>query len=86
MMRSKTCEDDPSINIVTRSGVATGEDKVEGKQLDSDSWFRKVNERNVGFDLHREKRDVRGGKKEIYGSRCFYVSEPGADSLTKGET
>lgn len=32
MMRSEPHEDNPSINILTRSGAITGEDKVRGKQ------------------------------------------------------
>lgn len=55
MMRSEPHENDPSVNIVTWSGVATSEDKVKGKQLKSDSWFRKASKKNVGFDLHRGK-------------------------------
>lgn len=55
MMRSEPRKDDPSINIVTWSGISTGEDKVEGKQLVSDIWFWRADEKNVGFCLHREK-------------------------------
>ena len=55
MMRSEPRKDNPSINIVTWSGMATGEDKVEGKQPASKLWFRRTGEKNVGFDLHKEK-------------------------------
>lgn len=71
MMRYELCEDDPSINIVMRSGIATGEEKVVGKQPVLDLWFQ-TSEKNVGFDLH-SKCDVHGGKKKFYGSMCFYV-------------
>lgn len=54
-----------SINIVMRSGVAIGEDKVEGKEPKSDSWVRKASERNVGFDLHREKETFMEARKSF---------------------
>ena len=50
-MRSESRKYDPNVNIVTWSGVATGEDEVEGEQLESESWFGKDREKNVGFDL-----------------------------------
>lgn len=51
MMRSETCEDDPSINIVTRSDVATREDKEEGTKPEADTWVRKAGEKSIRFDL-----------------------------------
>lgn len=51
MMRSELCEENPIVNIVTQSGIATGEDKVEGKL---DTWVHRAGEKNVGFELQRE--------------------------------
>jgi len=51
MMRSELHEDDPNISIVTWSDVATGEEKVEVKQPELDSWVQKTGESNVGFDF-----------------------------------
>jgi len=42
MMQSEPREDDPSINIVTQSGVATEEDKAKGKKLVAYTWVRKT--------------------------------------------
>jgi len=51
MMISEPHKDNPSVNIVTQSGIATREDKVEGKQPVLDTWVYKDSEENVGFDL-----------------------------------
>lgn len=40
MMRLEPQEDGPSVNIVMRSSIATGEDK--GKEPEKDGWVRKV--------------------------------------------
>lgn len=42
MMRFKLREDDPSVNIVTQSGVAIGDDKPEVKKLVVDARVRKA--------------------------------------------
>lgn len=55
MMISEPHEGDLSINIVTWSGVATSEDKVEGRKLELDSWFRKDGENMLGL-IYKEKR------------------------------
>ena len=39
MVHTKTLEEDTCVNVVTRSGVATNEDK--GKKLATDVWIRK---------------------------------------------
>jgi len=54
MMRSELCEDNPSVNIVTQSGIATSEDKVEGTQLVLYTRVCRVGEKNIGFELQRE--------------------------------
>lgn len=55
MMRSEPREDDPNVNIVMQSGVATSEGKVERKQPESKSWFWNAGEKNARFYLHKEK-------------------------------
>ena len=53
MMRAEPRKEDQSINIVTRSGMTTSEDK--GKQPETKGWVCKANEKEVGFDLHKAK-------------------------------
>ena len=53
MVRAETCEEDPSVNVLTRSGVATNEDK--GKQPATDVWICKTLENKEGFNLQRAK-------------------------------
>jgi len=36
MMRSEPCEEDPNVNMMLRSGMATGDDK--GKQPEDNAW------------------------------------------------
>lgn len=72
MMRYESHEDDPSINIVTRRGVSTGEDKVEAKHQELELWFLKASEKNFGFDLHREK--------EMFVEERNIFMDPGAST------
>lgn len=68
-MRFEPCEDNPSVNIVTRSGIATGEDKVEGKKPISNTWVCRVGEKNVGFDLQI--------LKEMFMEERIFFMDPG---------
>ena len=58
-------EDNPSVNIEMRSGIATSKDNVEGKQLILDTWARKAGMKNVGFDLQREKETFMEARKRL---------------------
>lgn len=73
MMISEPREDNPSVNIVTQGGVTIGEDKVERKQPESESCFQKVGEKNVGFDLHKEKETFMEERKSFM-SPCASTS------------
>lgn len=53
MMRSEPRKDEPSVNIVTWSGIATGEDK--GKKPEESIWVRKAADKDVGFNLNKAK-------------------------------
>jgi len=53
MMRAKPHKEDHSVNIVTRSGVATGEEK--GKQPQAKCWVHKATKKEVYFDLNKTK-------------------------------
>lgn len=63
MMRSEPREDEPSVNIVMRSGISTGEDK--GKQLEVDGWVCKAAEKQVGLDLSKVKENFMEAKKRF---------------------
>lgn len=70
MMWSEPHEDNPRISIVTWSGVATGEDRVEGKNLVVDTWVRKAGEKNIWFDLQKEKENFLEVKKIFIDPRA----------------
>lgn len=53
MMRAEPRKEENSINIMTQSDIATGENK--GKQLEAKQWVRKVGEKEVWFDLSHTK-------------------------------
>lgn len=53
MMRLKPHEDGPNVNIVTRSGITTREDK--GKQPEVDVWVHKAADKKTGFDVKKVK-------------------------------
>lgn len=63
MMRSKPCEEDHNVNIVMRSGVATGKDK--GKQPETEGWVCKAVEKEVWFDLNWAKETFMEAKKNF---------------------
>lgn len=48
MMRSKLHKEGPSVNIVTRSGIAIKEDKE--KQLEENVWVCKVADKETRFN------------------------------------
>jgi len=52
-MRSEPQEDEPSINIVMQSGIATSEHK--GKHPKECGWVCKATEMEVGFNSCKEK-------------------------------
>ena len=49
MMRSELREEDPNVNTVLRSGIATGDDK--GKQPEDSTWICKAMKKEAEFDL-----------------------------------
>lgn len=49
MVRYDPREEDSNINIVLRSGIATGDDK--GKQQEDSTWVQKAPKKKVEFDL-----------------------------------
>ena len=56
MVRAELREEEPSVNIATRSGAITGEGK--GKKPDTDLWIRKAPKNKEGLNLKREKGDL----------------------------
>ena len=63
MMRAERLEEYTKVNIVLRSGEATGEDK--GKQPEEGEWVRKVLEKETGFDLEHSKETFMEEKKSF---------------------
>jgi len=51
MMRVEPCEEDPSVNMVLRSGATTGGDKR--KKKGEDSWVRKAPTKKPEFELEQ---------------------------------
>ena len=51
MMRVEPHKYDPSVNIVTQSGTATGEDKLEGKNPMVDTLVINDGEKSIGFNM-----------------------------------
>jgi len=63
MMRAEPCEEDPTMNIVSQSGMMTSKDK--GKQPEKSEWVRKALEKEVGFDLEHAKETFMEAKKSF---------------------
>ena len=53
IMREEPHEEYHSVNIVTRSGMTTREDK--GKQPEAEGWVNKIVKKEVEFDLNKAK-------------------------------
>lgn len=56
MMTVEPREDQPCIDIVTRSGNVTENDKAEGKKEVEATWIRKTTENSPTFDILKEKK------------------------------
>lgn len=54
MMRVESRKEDPNVNIVLQSGIATGDDK--GKQLEDSASVHKAPEKEAEFDLEHARR------------------------------
>ena len=63
MMRVEPHEEDPNVNIVLRSGVATRDDK--GKQPEEKGWVGKAPEKKVSFNLEHAKDTFMEAKKSF---------------------
>ena len=63
MMRSEQCKENPNVNMMLRSGVATGKDK--GKQPEEDTWVCKAPTKELEFDLERAKEMFMEAKKSF---------------------
>ena len=55
MMTTEPRNNETHINIVTRSGVVTGNDKTDGKKDVEVTWVRKTIEKSPVFDIQKEK-------------------------------
>ena len=55
MMTTKPRTGEPHINIVTRSGAMTRNDKANGKKEVEATWVRNTTEKSPVFDIQKEK-------------------------------
>lgn len=55
MMIAEPSTNEDHISIVTKSGVATRDDKENGKNEDEATWVRKSIEKSLVFDIQKEK-------------------------------
>ena len=62
-MRSKSREEDPNVNIVLQSGIATVDDK--GKQPEDSTWVCKAPKKEAEFDLERAHETFMEAKKSF---------------------
>lgn len=56
MMTTGRRIDHPRISIVTRSGAAIGDDKVNENKEYETIWVRKIAEKSLFFDIQKEKK------------------------------
>lgn len=64
MMVFETHKEGPSVNIVTRSGIAT--EKDEGKKLEENVWVCKAANKEARFDVNKVKEMFMETKMELY--------------------
>jgi len=84
-MRADPHEEDPNVNIMLRSGIATSDDK--GKQPKDSVWVHKAPEKEAEFDLEHEREMFMEEKKSFAkastsGSRDKHVQEMDPSMLT----
>lgn len=58
MMKVEPMEYQPCIDIVTRSGATTRDDKANGEKEAKPTWVRKTTEKALAFDILKEKKVV----------------------------
>ena len=63
MIRSKPREEDPNVNIMLRSGIATRDDK--GKQLEDSTWVFKAWMKEPELDLEHAKETFMEARKSF---------------------
>ena len=63
MMRVKPHKEEPNVDIILRSGIATRDDK--GKKPEEGGWVRKAPKKGVGFDLECEKETFMEAKRSF---------------------
>ena len=55
MMIVEPRTDEPCVNVVTRSGVASGNDKIDGKPEAEAPWVRKTTKKAPTLDIQQKK-------------------------------
>lgn len=84
MMRVKLRTKDPGINIVTRSGIATGEDISEYKRIVNDVWVWRYPKKKEGFNLLWEKETFVEEKKDFMDPSTSEVASKIAMDTNEG--
>jgi len=77
-MRSEPHKEDPNVNMMLRSGIATGEDK--GKKHEENKWVREAHTKQHEFNLEHAKETFMEAKKSF-----VEVSTPGSNDKPEPE-
>lgn len=72
MMTVEPREYEPHINIVTKSGATSRDDK--GKKKVEETWVRKTTEKAPGFSIQKEKETFMGAKWSLMNDRASTFS------------
>ena len=63
MMRSESCEEDPNVNMMLRSGITMSD--VKGKEPEENVWVQKAPTKEPEFDLECVKETFMEAKKSF---------------------
>jgi hypothetical protein len=61
--------EDPRVDVITRGGVVTGEDRLTPGKITKDSGIRKATEKTQMFDAKKERQMFEEARKEFIGDQ-----------------
>ena len=73
MMTAEPRNKEPSVNIVTISGITISANQAEGKKPLAYVWVQKAPEKKEGVNLQRENDTFTEAKKNLYGPWCVDI-------------
>ena len=71
MIYAEPCGEEPRVVVITRGGVATGEDRATQGRIENDHGFRKAIEKTPTFDAKKERHIFKEGMKEFKGDQGY---------------